>query len=258
MIRTVAVGVAGLLVAASGSRADCSLQVEINLGTGHVLLNCVEDGGAPCPGFWNIEVAGPEGSFLVDAFGSPGEDVLGTMVPIGHGTAGYGHALAEGELAVAYGWGEPGIKLDGSGWAEYGSGETNCYALACGESRDLGQIYVGSPDVSPDDFTFTTTPCGEFQVVAGDVVVTTGLVLGDVNGDGVVDGLDIQPFVDLLTGGGYQAEADINDDDVVDGLDIQPFVDIITGAGGTPVPEPVSAALILAGLPLVVRGLRKR
>ena len=73
------------------------------------------------------------------------------------------------------------------------------------------------------------------------------VILGDVNGDGVVDGLDIQPFVDLLTGGGYQAEADINTDEVVDGLDIQPFVDIITGAGGNPVPEPATLGLLAVG-----------
>ena len=72
-------------------------------------------------------------------------------------------------------------------------------------------------------------------------------ILGDVNGDGVVDGLDIQPFVDLLTGGGYQAEADINSDAVVDGLDIQPFVDIITGAGGESVPEPATMLLLAFG-----------
>ena len=77
-------------------------------------------------------------------------------------------------------------------------------------------------------------------------VVSIPVIPGDVNGDGVVDGLDIQPFVDLLTGGGYQAEADINSDAVVDGLYIQPFVDIITGTGGNPVPEP--ATVLLLGL----------
>ena len=83
------------------------------------------------------------------------------------------------------------------------------------------------------------------------------LILGDVNGDGVVDGLDIQPFVDLLTGGGYQAEADINGDGVVDGLDIQPFVDIITGGGGSPTPEPATLSLLLLGA-LAVRRRRHR
>ena len=51
---------------------------------------------------------------------------------------------------------------------------------------------------------------------------------GDVNLDGVVDLLDIAPFVDLLTGNGFQLEADINKDGSVDLLDIAPLVDLIT------------------------------
>ena len=98
----------------------------------------------------------------------------------------------------------------------------------------------------------TSTNAGVGQIAVGGAVI-----LGDVNGDGVVDGLDIQPFVDLLTGGGYQAEADINADTVVDGLDIQPFVDIITGAGGSPVPEPATLGL-LAAAGLLRCGRRRR
>ena len=37
----------------------------------------------------------------------------------------------------------------------------------------------------------------------------------DVNLDGVVNLLDVQPFVNLLTSGGFQVEADINGDGVV-------------------------------------------
>ena len=55
------------------------------------------------------------------------------------------------------------------------------------------------------------------------------VVLGDVNGDGMVNLLDVQPFVDLLTGGGFQPEADINQDGVVSLLDVDPFVDLLTG-----------------------------
>ena len=58
---------------------------------------------------------------------------------------------------------------------------------------------------------------------------TTNFLLGDVNLDGVVNLLDVQPFVDLLVSGDFQAEADINQDGVVDLLDVQPFVDLLSG-----------------------------
>ena len=56
------------------------------------------------------------------------------------------------------------------------------------------------------------------------------LLLGDVNLDRTVDFLDIVPFIDVVTGGGDQAEADINGDGAVDFLDIVPFIDILTGS----------------------------
>ena len=52
---------------------------------------------------------------------------------------------------------------------------------------------------------------------------------GDINGDGVVDLLDVAPFVELLTSGEFQAEGDINGDGQIDLLDVQPFVDLLVG-----------------------------
>lgn len=49
-------------------------------------------------------------------------------------------------------------------------------------------------------------------------------LIGDVNGDGNVNLLDVAPFVDLLSLGGFQEEADINQDGNVDLLDVGPFV----------------------------------
>ena len=51
---------------------------------------------------------------------------------------------------------------------------------------------------------------------------------GDVNLDGVVDLLDVGPFVAILTTGGFQAEADVNKDGVVDLLDVGSFVQLLT------------------------------
>jgi len=51
--------------------------------------------------------------------------------------------------------------------------------------------------------------------------------LGDLNGDGSVNFLDISPLISLLTTGGFQEEADINDDGLVNFLDISPFISLL-------------------------------
>ena len=53
-------------------------------------------------------------------------------------------------------------------------------------------------------------------------------LLGDINRDGVVNFLDINPFIVLLTNSTFQAEADCNLDGVVNFLDISPWIDILT------------------------------
>ena len=55
------------------------------------------------------------------------------------------------------------------------------------------------------------------------------VLLGDVNLDGVVNFLDIAPFVTILSVSGFQTEADVNQDDLVNFLDISPFISILTG-----------------------------
>lgn len=55
-------------------------------------------------------------------------------------------------------------------------------------------------------------------------------ILGDVDGNGVVNLLDVGPFVALLSGGGSTVcEADINEDGSVNLLDVGPFVEILSG-----------------------------
>ena len=55
------------------------------------------------------------------------------------------------------------------------------------------------------------------------------LLLGDVNLDGVVNFLDISPFIGVLSSGGFQLEADVDQDGAVDFLDISPLVSILSG-----------------------------
>ena len=54
-------------------------------------------------------------------------------------------------------------------------------------------------------------------------------LIGDVNQDGVVDLLDVAPFVELLNSGEFQIEGDINGDGEITLLDVGPFVDLING-----------------------------
>lgn len=65
---------------------------------------------------------------------------------------------------------------------------------------------------------------GELTFVGGDA----GL-LGDVNCDGLVNLLDVDPFVDLISTGEFSDKADINMDGVVNLLDVTPFIALLNG-----------------------------
>jgi hypothetical protein len=75
-------------------------------------------------------------------------------------------------------------------------------------------------------------------------------LLGDVNFDGEVNGLEVDPFVDVLLSGPYQLEADMNEDQVVNGLDVDPFVAAVVG-GVQQIPEPSTLLLALVALSVV-------
>ena len=55
------------------------------------------------------------------------------------------------------------------------------------------------------------------------------VIPGDVNQDGLVNLLDVDPFVTVLSNGSFQCEADINQDGVVNLLDVDPFVALLSG-----------------------------
>ena len=52
-------------------------------------------------------------------------------------------------------------------------------------------------------------------------------IIGDTNGDGVVNGTDIQEIINLIVAGKYDESADINKDGKVNGTDIQEIINII-------------------------------
>ena len=50
---------------------------------------------------------------------------------------------------------------------------------------------------------------------------------GDVNGDGVVNGTDIQAIINLIVAGEYDERGDVNEDGTVNGTDIQEVINVI-------------------------------
>ena len=55
------------------------------------------------------------------------------------------------------------------------------------------------------------------------------VLIGDVNLDGVINLLDVEPFIDAISNGVYQIEADIDGNGEVNLLDVDPFIDLISG-----------------------------
>lgn len=68
------------------------------------------------------------------------------------------------------------------------------------------------------------TQADEIELIA----LANVVLLGDVNMDGIVNLLDVGPFINALTTGTFILEADIDQNGSVDLLDVGPFVDILT------------------------------
>ena len=54
-------------------------------------------------------------------------------------------------------------------------------------------------------------------------------LLGDVNCDGLINLLDVDPFVILLSRGGFSEKADMNEDGSVNLLDVDLFIAALSG-----------------------------
>ena len=91
-----------------------------------------------------------------------------------------------------------------------------------------GVIFADGTQAGPT-LTVTSVGTSALRGVALQFSDPSGVLLGDVDQNGVVDFFDIQPFIDLLTNQTLQAEGDIDENGEVNFFDIQPFIDILSG-----------------------------
>ena len=88
-------------------------------------------------------------------------------------------------------------------------------------SHDMCWLDINS-DGALDMFIAT---CDNYHMYVNSAKV----LLGDANCDGVVNLLDVEPFVDFLSSGTFKAQADMNGDGVINLLDVQGFIAAISG-----------------------------
>ena len=111
-------------------------------------------------------------------------------------------------------------------------GPTQTHALLEGSPAiDAGNNALA---VDENGIPLTTDQRGEARIQSGTVDIGAvefgdSFLLGDVNRDGVVNFLDIVPFINLITTDTFLDEADVNGSGAVDFLDIVPFIAILTG-----------------------------
>ncbi len=82
---------------------------------------------------------------------------------------------------------------------------------------------------APGDTLLNYQFTGEFVADDDPMEIFGRNQVGDANCDGIVNLLDVAPFVDLLTLGQYLDKADINQNGMVSLLDVQPFVNLLSG-----------------------------
>jgi hypothetical protein len=111
-----------------------------------------------------------------------------------------------------------------------------------GGETETHALLAGSPAIDAGDPSFVPPPIadqrGNPRVADGNTdgvarvdIGAFEVLRGDVNGDGEVNGLDVDPFVDVLLTGPPSATADMNADGRVNGLDVDSFLTTVVGGG---------------------------
>ena len=161
-------------------------------------------------GFLNIKLIGDPTNIRDDGFATS-RDAIGSRVIVtvdvdGDGTpeqltrevsGGFGNAASTSSYDQMFGVGDASEVAVTVQWAD-------------GRVTDIGMVSTN-----------------QFLVIDQEAILNRFL-LGDANLDGVVNFLDISPFIQLLSTGVFMDEADIDGNGVVNFLDISPFIVLLS------------------------------
>ena len=126
------------------------------------------------------------------------------------------------------------------GMSDPGASATTGETYLFGGAAQPPEVLDTDPDVITEDIVFARyifirnlepieTDPEDLNIVGMGEIQFYGFSLGDVNLDGLVNLLDVAPFVDAISSGEYDIFADTNFDGSVNLLDVQPFVDLLAG-----------------------------
>ena len=147
-----------------------------------------------------------------------------TLTNIGAGA----FAGCEGLETIIFNGYQAAPTLDNPGWTDHFKGYT-------GDEWDLivknCKVYVWDEytqeSFNQDPWSYWTAFYENGNVVVG---MPTEEIKGDVNGDGIVNGTDIQAVINCIVAGENDEKADVNQDGIVNGTDIQEVINIIVNA----------------------------
>ena len=107
--------------------------------------------------------------------------------------------------------------------------EVYCYAenVPSTDSNTFGSSRISDATLHVPAASVDAYKAAEPWSGFGSIIALADAQRGDVNGDGLVNGTDIQTIINLIVDGGYDKNADVNEDGTVNGTDIQEVINII-------------------------------
>ena len=99
------------------------------------------------------------------------------------------------------------------------------FSIAIANATSVSVFSMNAFSVDTSDFANTFTGSFYMSASGNELLLNyTEFLLGDVSMDGVVNLLDVGPFIDAIAEGDFIEEADVNRDGVVNLLDVGPFI----------------------------------